>query len=299
MDHQTLKQAFPNTEIYQNHPLAPYTTVNLGGPADIFIHTKTTDEFIRILKFISPTIPTILGNGSNVLISDSGIRGIVIKNSANSIEFLPNNQIKVTSGVVLPLLLQKTADLDLSGLEEFAYIPSSVGGAIICNIHGVDKSNFDKFITSIDIFDLNTGTLKASPHSDISWSYDYSSLLDQKDLVVVSALLQLLPGNSDISKQKINDIITKKSQTQSMNSLGCVFKNPDNDSAGRIIDQELKLKGFRLGDVQISEKHANFFLNLGHATAADYLTLIKKVQSEAKSKLNLTLDPEIKFLGEF
>ncbi|MCX6726891.1 MAG: UDP-N-acetylmuramate dehydrogenase [Candidatus Shapirobacteria bacterium] len=319
MNFDTLKSQFPDLEIYQNHLLAPYTTLNIGGPADIFINTKTSTEFVNVLKYLSETINfsahsdpkvastakielssdiTILGNGSNVLISDSGIRGIVVKNSANNIEFLPNNQIKVDSGVLLPRLLQVTTDHSLSGLEEFAYIPASVGGAIFGNIHGVNKNNFDKFIVSVEALDLNDVNYKLMNHSDIQWDYDYSSFQPNRNLIIVSATLQLSPGVPENSQKIINDIVTQKTTTQSMNSVGCVFKNPPGDSAGRIIDQELNLKGFQIGDVQISPKHANFILNIGNATASDYLSVIKKVQSEAKSK-GFLLEPEIKFLGEF
>jgi UDP-N-acetylmuramate dehydrogenase len=286
-------------EIYQNHPLAPYTTVKIGGPADTFIVTTTTDEFVKTLRDIGKANEiTILGNGSNVLISDSGIRGTVIKNTASSIEYLPNNLVKVDSGVQLPLLITDTINHSLSGLEEFAYIPSSIGGAIHGNIHGIDKNNFDRFLTEIQVFDLDTKTVKIINSKDLSWSYDTSEFKSQPNIIIISATLQLSPGNPDTSKQKVVDTITKKITTQSMNSLGSVFKNPPNDFAGRIIDLELNLKGFRIGDAQISPLHANFILNLGHATATDYLRLIKKIQSEAKTK-GFILEPEIKFLGNF
>jgi UDP-N-acetylmuramate dehydrogenase len=286
-------------EIYQKHPLAPYTTVKIGGPADTFIITTTSDEFVETLRDIGKANEiTILGNGSNVLISDSGIRGTVIKNTANSVEYLPNNLIKVDSGVQLPLLITDTINHSLSGLEEFAYIPSSIGGAIHGNIHGIDKNNFDRFLTEIQVFDLDTKTIKSINSKDLSWSYDTSEFKSKPNLIIISATLQLFPGNPNISKQKVVDIITKKITTQSMNSLGSVFKNPPNDFAGRIIDLELNLKEFRIGDAQISPLHANFILNLGHATATDYLRLIKKIQSEAKAK-GYILEPEIKFLGKF
>lgn len=323
MDIESLKSAFPDTFIAANHPLAPLTTVKIGGPADIFINVKTTEELINILKYLSegnvsfraqssevntegrehekkslPSEITILGNGSNVLISDSGIRGIVIKNSASSIKYLPNNQVKVSSGVRLSFLINDSIKHSLSGLEEFAYIPSTLGGAIVGNIHGVNKNNFDKFLVSVDVFNLNSSTIQDLKSTDLSWDYDSSEFQHHPEWIILSALLQLQPGNPD-SPQTVTDIITKKTATQPMNSLGSVFKNPPNDSAGRIIDQELGLKGFRLNNVQVSPKHANFFLNLGHATALNYLTVIKKVQFEAKSKLNLDLELEIKFLGEF
>ncbi len=290
MDHQSL---------LKNHPLAPHTTLKIGGPADYFCETRSNKELIDILTTTDIRPITILGNGSNVLISDSGIRGLVIKSSSNSIEFLNNHQIKVDAGVQLPQLLQITADHRLSGLEEFAYIPSSLGGAIVCNIHGVNKSNFDRFLVSIEVFDLSTSEVKTILPNQLQWSYDYSSLQEQKNLVILSAILQLQPGNTQQSKETISQIITKKTETQSMNSLGCVFKNPANDSAGRIIDQELGLKGFRLNDIEISPKHANFFVNLGKGTAKDYQQIINMVQQKAFEKLGINLETEIKLLGQF
>ena len=283
--YSNIKSQFPNLEIYQNHPLAPYTTVKIGGPADIFIHTKSSQEFKDILKFIyhlrSNIYPTILGNGSNTLISDSGIRGIVIKNDSNEIELLPNNQIKVSSGTQLPQLINFTLDHNLVGLEEFAYIPSTVGGAIAGNIHGDDKNLFSKFVKSIEFFDSK------------STIYHLPSIIS-------FAVLQLNSGDTAIAKQKFQNIIQKKSTVQSMNSLGSVFKNlPGQDPSGMIIDQKLKLKGKSIGDAQISPKHGNFIINNGQATATDYLKLIKLIQSQAKEKLNLNLEPEIKLLGKF
>jgi len=284
-------------EIYQNHPLAPYTTVKIGGPADTFIITDTTDEFIEVLKKNQPL--TLLGNGSNVLISDSGIRGTVVKNRASKIEYLPENRIKVDSGVQLPYLISDTVNHSLPGLEEFSYIPSTIGGAIFGNIHGVNKNNFDKFIEEIEVFDLKTNSLVSFPVDKLNWGYDQSDFQKNPHWVIISAILKLSPGDPTISKQSVAEIIAKKTATQSMNSLGSVFKNPPNDSAGRIIDQELNLKGFQLNQVQVSPTHANFIINLGTGTASDYLSLIKKIQSEAKSKLNIDLEPEIKFLGNF
>ena len=300
-----LKFTFPNSEIYQNHPLAPYTTVKIGGPADIFIHTKSSEEFKNVLFFLNEKFAevtifeerkplsgfydgastsknslqgkfpiTIIGNGSNVLISDSGLRGIVIKNDANEIELLPDNQIKVSSGVQLPQLINFSLDHNLVGLEEFAYIPSTVGGAIAGDIHGDDKNHFSKFVKSIEYFDSKS--------------------------TILSAVLQLNPGDAIAAKQKFQDIIQRKSAIQSMNSLGSVFKNtPNQDPSGMIIDQKLNLKGYSIGDAQISPLHANFIVNNGHATATDYFKLVKFIQIQAQEKLGITLEPEIKFLGNF
>lgn len=289
-------------EILKNQPLAPFTTVKIGGPADTLITTDTTAEFIEVLKKSDTNqIPLILGNGSNVLISDSGIRGTVIRNLSNKIEYLASNKVKVDSGTQLNILIQETTNHHLSDLEEFAYIPSTIGGAIYGNIHGFNKNNFNKILLEIEIFDLSTKSLitPSLQASQLKWDYDFSEFQLYPNWIILSATLQLSPGDSQNSKKIISDIIALKSKTQLLNSLGSVFKNPPGDSAGRIIDQELGLKGFQIGDAQISFLHANFILNLGNATAKDYKAVIDTVQKQAKDKLNLNLEPEIKFLGDF
>jgi len=261
-------------DIQQNIPLAPYTTVKIGGPADFFIHTTNSKEFIEAIKYGQQNnLPiTILGNGSNILISDSGIRGIVIKNDSDEIEILPENKVKVASGVQLSSLINFTLDHNLLGLEEFAYIPSTVGGAVAGNIHGDDKNNFSQFVDSVE--KIND--------------------------VIISAVLKLTPGDSTLAKTKVQKIIQKKSALQPMNSLGSIFKNIEGKNpTGMIIDQDLKLKGFSIGNAQISPLHANFIVNNGHATATDYFKLIQLIQSQAQEKLNLNLELEIKLLGQF
>ncbi|MDD4027141.1 MAG: FAD-binding protein [Candidatus Shapirobacteria bacterium] len=296
-----LKNNFPNLKIYQNHPLAQYTTVKIGGPADIFINTQNSEEFLDVLKYLKQAeatifeehssqgvlpqgsgtaknslqgenLTTVLGNGSNVLISDSGIRGIVIKNDSQKVDLLPENKVKVSSGTQLSYLINFTLDHNLVGLEEFAYIPSTVGGAIAGNIHGVNKINFSKFVESVEKYD------------------DF----------IISAILNLKSGDSAPAKAQVQEIIQKKAAVQSMNSLGSVFKNiPNQDPTGMIIDQKLNLKGYSIGGAQISPKHANFIINNGSATAKDYLALINLIQSQMQTKFGFQFELEIKLLGNF
>lgn len=286
-------------KILKNEALAPFTTVKIGGPAQTLIITDTTQEFIEALQKTGSSDVFILGNGSNILISDRGIPATVIKNNSQSVAYLDSDLVKVDSGIQLPWLINDTISHSLSGLEEFAYIPSSIGGAIYGNIHGVNKSNFDKFVRKITVFDRKTQTVAELDSLSMSWDYDFSEFKEKPYLIILSALLQLTPGNKNLSQQQVKDIIAKKILSQSMNSLGSTFKNPPGDAAGRIIDQELKLKGYRIGDAQISPKHANFILNLGQATATDYKAVIDHVIQTAKTKLNLTLEPEIIFWGQF
>lgn len=268
-----LKKALPDLDIQRNHSLAKYTTVNIGGPADIFVHLKSTSDFLVTLDLAKKhQIPvTVIGNGSNILIADKGIRGLVIKNDSNEIELLDKNTIKASSGTQLSSLINYSLNHDLLGLQHFAYIPSTLGGAIAGNIHGV-KDFFSQYVDSVQYFDT----------------------------FIISATLKLTPGDGVTAKKEVLEIIQKKSLVQPMNSLGCVFKNPNKDSpAGMIIDQELNLKGQSCGDAQISPNHANFIINKGSATAKDYLHLINLIQTEMKNKKGFQFELEIKLLGEF
>lgn len=297
-----LKEKFPKIEIYQNHPLAPYTTVKIGGPADIFIHSKSPDDFLNLLNYISQqSIPfTILGNGSNTLISDNGISGLVIKNDSQQINKISDNRIEVISSTQLSHIINFCLDNNLLGLEEFAYIPSTIGGAIYGNIHGTKKHNFSIFIESVKVFDTNIKKVKNLNVQDLDWDYDYSSFQDQPNLIILSAILKLNPGNSSQAKQELQKTAKEKTNSQSINSLGSVFKNiPNQPPIGHIIDKQLNIKSYSIGDAQISPNHANFIINKGNSTATDYLALIKLIQSKAQKELNLNFELEIKLLGKF
>jgi len=306
-------------QILKNHPLAAYTTLKIGGPADTFIEANNPDQLISILNSIyqinpskSPLdrgdfhhqtapcpvkgrdgegFPTILGNGSNVLISDSGIRGLVIR------YFNP-----------LQSIIKQTINDGLVGLENFAYIPASLGGAIVSNIHGADKNNFNQYLNTITIFDLSTSTTITLQASDLKWGYDYSEFQDKPNLIILSATFNLQKGDKIATLDNYQKIIDQKSLTQPMNSAGCVFKNPSISKAGlpaetlakagQIID-ELGWKGKFVGGAQVSEKHANFIINTGNATAKDYYTLMTQIQSDVLAKKGIRLEPEIKLLGKF
>jgi UDP-N-acetylmuramate dehydrogenase len=344
-----IKNKFPKLEIYQNHPLAQYTTIKIGGPADIFINAKSSEELLDILKYIKETESkiTILGNGSNVLISDTGIRGIVIKNSSQNIQLLgkidkyenanlkridaqrtendpskyldfssldydesdsPIVKVKLDSGVPLTLAITELIKKGITGLQWFAYIPGTIGGAVCCNIHG-GKYHFSDFIDSIDIFNLVNGQITTLKKDDLVWDYDYSYFLSNTNLTILSVTLKLFLGNVKRAKFTVEEWIKQKSQVQPMNSLGSVFKNPpfevckpifgEQKSAGWIIDTQLKWKGKSIGDAQISPQHANFIINNGQATAKDYSELVKLVQLEIENLFHFKLETEIKLLGDF
>ena len=343
----SLSSQYPNTYIKEKEPLAPYTTLKIGGPADLFIHTKTTKDFESILSYISKeNIPyTLLGNGSNVLISDSGIEGIVLKNSSQEINILnkiespvapnpnpsahrqesdPNNyldfakldydeseypqvKVEISSGTLLPFAINTLLKEGITGLQWYAYIPGTIGGAIWYNLHG-GSHHFSEILDTITYFDLKTGKKESSKASSLNWDYDQSEFQDKPNLVILSATFNLYKGDADKAQKVVQAWILQKSKVQPMNSAGSIFQNPplepclknwgEQKSTGWIIDQELNLKGTRIGDAQIGPQHANIFTNQGQATAKDFYSLIKLVQDKVKQKFNFKLELELKLLGK-
>lgn len=334
-------------DIQQNILLAPYTTVKIGGPADFFIHAKNSSEFLEAIKYGQENnlSITILGNGSNVLISDSGIRGLVIKNDSNNFSILdtpvesqkldkisthrteenptkylnfsaldydesdkPRVLVKIDSGCLLSQIINQLIDQGITGLQWFGYIPGTIGGAVYSNIHG-GAYHISDFIESVEVFDTKNSTIYNLSSKELVWGYDSSSFQQNSNLIIISTTLSLFKGDTAKAKETVAAWIKQKSYVQLMNSIGSVFKNPplevclpiwgEQKSTGWIIDNELHLKEYAIGEAQISPLHANFIINNGHATASDYLKLIKYIQSSALEKLNLTLEPEIKFLGQF
>ncbi|MGI5840727.1 MAG: UDP-N-acetylmuramate dehydrogenase [Patescibacteria group bacterium] len=308
-----IQNRFPEINIKTDYPLAPFTTLKIGGPADIFIQTESVSQLTRLLTFLaSQSTPiTILGNGSNILISDFGLSGVVIKNTGNSIttsESNPNH-VTISSGTSLAYAINWTLDHHLTGLEYYAYIPATIGGAVYSHIHGVENHQFSQILNTVTVFNLKKRKVENLQATALKWAYDYSQLQDEPHLVILSAKFNLIPGNPQKAKQFAKDIIDQKSSVQPLNSAGSVFKNPtpkdclplwgETKSAGWIIEHELNLKGYSLGDAQIGPQHANIFTNQDKATASDFYRLIRLVQDQSLKKLGLPLQLEIQLLGQF
>ncbi len=252
-------------KIINNQVLAKYTTFKIGGPAEHFCVAKTTADLITAVKLARKNHWPVflLGSGSNVLISDQGVKGLVIKNETDKIKILPRQQAELDSGVFLPKAIFYLIDRGLTGLEVFSGIPATVGGATAVKMHGVNAL-WEDFIVKIKKYEN----------------------------IILSVIIQLQSGDKAAALAKAKTILANKAH-QPQRSSGCIFKNPGNQSAGEIIDKKLNLKGVKIGQAIISPKHANFIENLGKAKAEDVLQLIKLVQNKAKEQLNLNLELEI------
>ena len=286
--------------------LAPYTTYKIGGKADYFLVASRKEELISaIIEARGQRMPYfILGAGANILISDKGYRGLVIRNETKDLKF-DKNILTVESGAMISDLIDLTSDKGLSGLEHFAGIPSTVGGAMWQNLHFLSPDRtrtlfISDIVGSAEVLDENS-KISNVDKDFFKFGYDYSILHDRK-LVVMEVSFQLDYKDSAEIKHQIEENLKwrnkKQPQLHQFPSCGSVFKKIDGIGAGRLIERA-GLKGYNIGGAQISEKHANYIVNTGTATAENVVALIKVVQNKVKADTGYNLEPEISFIGEF
>jgi len=286
--------------------LAPYTTYKIGGPADYFFEAHSVDEIsLAVAEAQQKNVPyLVLGSGANVLVRDKGYRGIVILNRADKFEF-DGNVLRAESGAVLADLIGECQKRGLSGLEHFAGIPSTLGGALWQNVHFLSPDRKETvyiadLLESADLLDKD-GTLRTVGREAFNFGYDQSLLRDNPELVAVRATLKLMPLDPNEIAERIKANLEWRAERQpdvvEFPSCGSVFKKIEGVGAGRLIDKA-GLKGHRIGGAQISEQHANFIVNRGGATAADVIAMIKLVQEKVKETTGYDLEPEIRLIGE-
>jgi len=295
-----------------DEPLAPYTTFRIGGPADLFYEANSADDLASaVLVARRHGVPYfLLGLGANVLIGDRGFRGVVIRNSARHHEFREAGgscQLWTESGATIKEIIQKAVPLGWSGLEHYVGIPSTVGGAIWQNLHFLSPApERERTMFIADVFescDILTveGDRRTVGADYVKFAYDDSVFHHRAD-VVLAATFRLAKGDPDVLHRIMQENLSwrgsKHPWLEWHPSAGSIFKKIDGVGAGRLVDQ-CGLKGFRVGDAQISHMHANIVINLGRATAADVRTLIDAARSKVRERFSQDLQPEIGFIGEF
>lgn len=280
-----------------NESLKKHTTYGIGGPADLMIFPKSKQDLIKVIEIINENKIqlTILGSGSNVLVSDNGIRGAVIslKNSLKQIE-VDNNILYAECGTMLGKIVKHAVKNNLIGLENLNGVPGTLGGALIMNA-GAWGGEISENLIHVEVINSKSEIQKIQK-KDLNFSYRQSSF--NKDDILLSAKFSLKKADKDIIKENFIEAQSGRKNSQPLNkrSAGSLFKNPKNNSAGKLLD-EAGLKGFSIGDAKISEKHANFFINDGDASSRDMLMLIKKAHKEVKDKFNVNLSLEVKLMG--
>lgn len=304
--------AFPG-RVQENVLLARYTAARIGGPADVLIEVETAREIEAVVSHCwQNNIPfTLLGGGSNVLISDRGVRGLVIINRARQVRFDLSAEpptVWAESGANFGLIARQAAFQSLAGLEWAAGIPGTLGGALVGNAGAHGKDIASNLIVA-EILQLNyvhsaseVAIYRHKNYSPEQLAFSYrSSLLKQQpgSGIVLTALLRLEHSTLHAVQAKIDEYVAYRRRTQPPGaSMGSMFKNPPGDYAGRLIEAA-GLKGARLGDAQISTVHANFFINLGSASAADVFGLVQQARESVEEKFHLKLDLEVQLVGDW
>ena len=282
----------------ENELMKKHTTFGIGGPADLVILPANNCMIEKIIKIISENNIEFhfLGSGSNILVSDKGIKGVVIslKKSSKKIIFKDNN-VFVECGAMLGTFVKKLSKKNIEGYETLIGVPGTVGGALVMNA-GAFGSEISNNLILVNTININ-GEKHQYKLKDLSFSYRQSSFKNNE--ILLNAIFNCNVGNKNIIERnkRTASELRKKNQPLKYRSAGSIFKNPSNVAAGYLIDKA-GLKGKQIGNAQISNKHANFILNLGNAKSTDVLELIKIIKREVKVKFNIKLDLEIKILGE-
>ncbi|MGI6361975.1 MAG: UDP-N-acetylmuramate dehydrogenase [Bacillota bacterium] len=283
-----------------DEPMKNHTTWRIGGPTDCLVQPTKEQEIIDILSLLhQEKIPYIvIGNGSNLLVSDQGLPGVVIKLGADYASAAWNGyDVEVQAGMMLRALSLESAERSLGGIEFAAGIPGSIGGAVRMNA-GAYGSTIGEFVTKVVVIEY-TGTRKEITADSLNFAYRYSSLFDMP-AVVSMVHLRLLPGDKEASFKKIREWLQIRNSKQPLDfpSCGSVFRNPQDSHAGYLVEQA-GLRGRRVGEAMVSPKHGNFIINLGNAKASDVRQLIMEVQDEIERVYQIRLEPEVRILGEF
>ena len=287
----------PGSRLRFGEPLAKHTYFGIGGEAVAYIEVSTVSELAALAHFHRQwDVPVaVIGRGSNLLVSDAGFKGIGIRFVGELAKLeIDGDVVSVGAGLSLPRLSKAMSRHGLSGVEFALGIPGSVGGSLIMNA-GAWGSSFGDVVTDVTVMS-DTGDLVNLTHVEANFEYRHSGL--DAYFCVTGATLSLEPGDADIITARMQAFYKQKVETQPFaeENAGCMFKNPPDDSAGRLIDIS-GLKGYRIGGAEVSTVHGNFILNIDNATAADVLNLVAYIQQQVREKTGISLQTEVKRLG--
>ncbi|MDU4142815.1 UDP-N-acetylmuramate dehydrogenase [Clostridium sp.] len=294
----SFKKIYDDSEIKIDENMSNHIHFKVGGPVDILLIPSKVSQVVETLKICkNENIPYfIIGNGSNLLVKDGGIRGVVIRlSNLLSIE-VNGNIIKASSGTLLEDVSKKAVENSLTGFEFACGIPGSVGGAVFMNAGAYD-GEIKNVIKEAEVLDRD-GNIKVLSKEELELGYRTSKVM-KDNLVVISATFELTKGDKEKIRERVNELTEKRESKQPLEypSAGSTFKRPEGYFAGKLI-QDAGLKGASLGGAAVSEKHSGFVINKDGATAEDVLNLIAHVQNEVKKQFGVELHTEVRIIGE-
>ncbi len=299
MNIKEIQNIIPQENVYINEPMSKYTSFKIGGPAECMVKIKTLEQLKSILKYTNENNIklTIIGNGSNILVSDEGIKGIVVKIEIDNLEIDIQDKkaiITVGSGVKLGLLAQKCLKQEIAGFEFASGIPGTIGGAIRMNAgaHGSEMKDIVKTVTYVD----RNGAVHKIESNQAEFEYR-KSLFSHNDYIIVETEIELEKGNANEIKEKMTEYANFRKEKQPIEypSAGSTFKRGSDFITAKLID-ECGLKGYQIGGAQISEKHAGFIINKNNATAKDVIKLMEYTKEQVYEKFGKIIEAEIEIL---
>lgn len=297
--YENLLNIIDSNDIKMDEPMKKHISFKVGGPADILVTPRTEEQLKAVLNLIkeknSPYL--IIGNGSNLLIKDGGIRGIVIELSNNFNSFkIEGNKVEVQAGALLSIVGKAVLREELKGFEFAAGIPGTLGGALAMNA-GAYGGEMKDIVKSVRLMDTD-GNIFTFTNEEMKFAYR-KSIISREDYIILSAEIELEKGNYDEIKATMGDFTQRRvtNQPLSLPSAGSTFKRPVGHFAGKLIEDS-GLRGLTLRGAQVSEKHCGFVVNLGGANAKDLLDLMYVVKSTVNAKFGVMLEEEVKILGE-
>lgn len=301
---QNLKQKFCDLlgeeKVFLDEAMSRHTTFKIGGPADYFLQPTSWKEIQSVLNICrEEKIPYfILGNGSNLLVSDKGYHGAIIQLFRNMNEIEVNGtEIRAAAGALLSGIAAAAKNASLTGFEFAGGIPGTLGGAVVMNA-GAYGGEMKDVLKEVTVMTKN-GEILTIPASQLELGYR-TSIVKKEEYLVLEAVIGLQEGDQEAIKAKMRELTEQRVSKQPLEypSAGSTFKRPEGYFAGKLI-MDSGLRGYRVGGAQVAEKHCGFVINAGGATAADVVKLMQDVSDIVKEKYGVTLEPEVKFLGEF
>lgn len=295
---QSLKKYVPEENICLQEPMAGHTTFRIGGPADCLLELENEEQLVRIQSYLNRVeVPFfILGNGSNLLVSDEGYRGVVIRIGHKMSEIKADGCIlTVQAGATMAQAARAALEHGLTGLEFAAGIPGTVGGGVVMNAGAYD-GEMSQVVTQVNVINVN-GDLMELDNQTMEFGYRTSSIR-RNSFIVTKVVFRLEQGNREEIKAKMEELAARRREKQPLEypSAGSTFKRPVGYYAGKLI-MEAGLRGYQCGGARVSDKHCGFVINTGTATALDVRDVIEEVQERVKERFNVDLEPEILFLG--
>lgn len=300
VDFNKLKAFATEGSLLVDEPLRNHTTFKVGGKADAFLSVHSVEQLKNVIEYLKKEeIPYyVIGNGSNLLVSDNGFRGVILSLGKDFAKIqIEGERIIAEAGALLSAVANAAMKQSLTGMEFAAGIPGSIGGATVMNAGAYD-GEMKGIVEKVTVLQ-ESGTVKEYNCSEMDFSYRHSRILNENSIVLSVSIL-LKKGSETIIKEKMKDFSNRRREKQPLEypSAGSTFKRPEGYFAGKLI-MDAGLAGFSVGDAEVSAKHCGFVINKGNATAGEIATLMKEVQKRVYNQFQVELEPEVVFLGDF